>query len=79
MELITKKQKLKKAISDKDWKSALSIAKVFTIEFNTDEQRVLQIAHETIYNDSREKFYESMSVDIKENNKQALVILKKYK
>lgn len=79
MELITKKQKLKNAIADNDWKRALSISKGFTIEFNPEQQRVLQIAHETIDNESRVRFYTGMGVNVEENNKQAIALLKKYK
>lgn len=79
MELISKKQQLKNAIESKDWKKALSIAKGFRIEFNPEQQRVLQIAHETIDNQSRINFYSKMGVDIDNNTKEALQLLKKYK
>ena len=79
MELITKKQQLKNAIADENWKKALSISKGFFIEFNPEQQRILQIAHESYDDNSRKNFYKLMGVDVEENQKQAIKILKKYK
>ena len=79
MELITKKQKLKNAIAEMNWQKALNIAKGFFLEFTKDEQRILQIAHETFYNESRTNFYTGMGIDVDNNHKQAIKILKKYK
>ena len=79
MEWITKKQQLKNAISDENWKKALGIAKGFIIEFNTEQQRILQIAHESFDDNSRKNFYKLMGVDVEKNQEQAIAILKKYK
>jgi len=76
--LVSKKQKLKNEIASGDWKKALSIANGFTIEFNKEQQRVLQIAHECWENKSRTNFYKGMGVDVEGNKKQAILLLKKY-
>ena len=79
MEWVTKKQQLKNAIANSEWKKALGIAKGFIIEFNSEQQRILQIAHESYDDNSRKNFYKLMGVDVEENQKQAIAILKKYK
>ena len=79
MELITKKQQLKNAIKDKDWKKALSIAKIFRIEFKPEQQRIIQIANECYDNPSRTNSYKGMGVDVKENQDKAIKLLKQYK
>jgi len=76
---LSKKQKLKNAITENDWKKALGIAKGFTIEFDKEQQRIIQIAHESYDNESRVNFYKGMGVDVDKNKRQALKLLKEYK
>jgi hypothetical protein len=75
--MITKKEKLKSAIEKGDHKEALSIARGFRREFNPDQQRILQIAYESIT--GKENFYRSLGIDVEENMKLALELLKDYK
>lgn len=77
--LVTKKQKLKDAIAQGDIKKALSIAKGFYLEFNEEEQRNLQIAHECFENPARKKFYAGIGTDVEKCEKQSIEILKRYK
>jgi len=76
---LSKKQKLKNEIAKGDWKKALGIAKSFTIEFNKDEQRILQISHECWDNQSRINFYSGMGVDVDKTKAQAIHLLENYK
>ena len=75
--MITKKEELLKAIAANDINAALRIAKDFRIDFNKDQQRILQIAHES--NDiAKARFYTGLGINIHENNSNAHQLLKKY-
>ncbi len=47
-EIVSKRQQVINAVEAKDYKKALKIAKSFTIDFDKEEQRIIQIAYETL-------------------------------
>lgn len=60
-ELVTKRQDVINAVKAGDYKKALSIAKTFTIDFDKDEQRIIQIAYETLC--GRDSMYKMLKID----------------
>lgn len=75
--MITKKEELLNAIANNDTITALRIAKDFRIDFNKDQQRVLQIAHEC--NDAfKANFYKGLGIDVKQNQADAQELLNQY-
>lgn len=73
----SKKQELLDSIAKNELKTALSIAKNFVIEFSKEEQRVLQIAHES-QQESNANFYIAIGVDVSQIKIRAKNILENY-
>lgn len=61
--MISKKQQLLNAIASNNLPLALRIAKDFTIDFDADQRRTLQIAHES-QDPSKAKFYTSLGINV---------------
>lgn len=74
----SKKSLLEKAILNKEFDIALSLANAFRREFTKPQQRIIQIAYESMSSDSRKNFYKSLDVDIDKNYTEAIEILKTY-
>lgn len=75
---ISKKDQLLMAIKDSNWKKALGIAKSFRRDFNDEEEKVIQIAHETFSSESRTNFYKGLGLDTKECLNKAIEALEKW-
>ncbi len=60
-ELVTKRQEVLNAVEAGDYKKALSIAKGFTVDFDKEEQRVIQIAYETLC--GRDSMFKMLKID----------------
>jgi hypothetical protein len=73
----SKKQQLLEYINAGYTDSALAIAKNFVIEFSKDDQRTLQIAHES-QSKQRAVFYKSIGVDVEFIKREAITILENY-
>jgi hypothetical protein len=73
---MTKKDQLVEAVKSDDFKKALGIAKTFTRNFDKDEQRIIQIAHETI--SGKGSFYAMLKIDTEQMVEDAIELLKKF-
>lgn len=75
-EIVSKKDQVIEAVKAEDYKKALGIAKTFVRDFNDEEQRIIQIAHETIRGNG--SFYEMMKIDTNKMVEDSKLILKKF-
>lgn len=72
----TKKQKALKAYKEGNIKKALMYIKNFYMDFNKEEQRVIQIAYESMT--GKESFYSELKINTLEIRNKADEILKRY-
>ena len=73
--MITKKQQLIDFYNVGDFYNALRIAKDFRVDFDKNQQRMIQIAYES-YDASKQKFYSQIGINVDEmkQNAQQLIV-----
>jgi len=76
--MITKKQQLLNAIEIGNTSLAFRIAKDFRIDFNDEQRRILQIAHESL-DPAKKKFYSALGIDVDQNQTAASALLQQFK
>ena len=74
--LITKRQQVINSVESEDYKKALKIAKTFTIDFNSEEQRVIQIAYETLC--GRDSMFKMLKIDTEQMVEDSKKLLKDF-
>lgn len=75
-EIVSKKDQLISLVEKEDFKKALGIAKTFVRDFDKEEQRTIQIAHETIT--GKGAIYAMMHIDTEQMIVDAKELLKKF-
>jgi hypothetical protein len=74
--LESKKDQVIEAVKSKDYKKALSIAKTFVRDFDKEEQRIIQIAYETMT--GKGGIYAMMKIDTSKMIEEAEELLNKF-
>lgn len=73
----TKRNQVVKALQNKEYKTALRIAKTFRIELNKEQNSIVTRGYESLTNP---RFYKSLGQNIEQNMQDAInILLKVYK
>jgi hypothetical protein len=75
-EIVSKKDQVIALVKAEDYKKALGIAKTFVRDFDKEEQRTIQIAHETLT--GKGGIYTMMKIDTDKMVEDAKILLKKF-